>query len=383
MNSKSKAVPEKGYTPNKKKRLSNALGFGVVLPIVLLIGIGCFFIWDFTVINNNGVYDKNYYLMRQIIFAAAGMLCMYFVSKIDYHSLEIMLIPGVIGIALANLCYHLSDNLGVVQAGDQYLRIGPVVFHVGTLTELIAGVVIAKMLVMRVAPIKKSLVIGMFIIFVSAMFFMLPDYISITIFLCVVMVMFFVSSKHFGYFIVISALVIALMASVIVVSGDGTNHRIFAWMDPFSDPNGAGFYIIQSLYSIAEGGFWGVGVGNGTLRHSVGNAHSFLIFPAIIQETGLLGAGIILILFLLFLIHAIKIAVCATDKWGFYLATVITVRFALMLIFNLLMHTNMLPTAHSLRFPFLSYGGTALMLDCWLVGILLSVARYRYESGRR
>ena len=381
MDIRSNVIPTRECQQKRKNLLNSSFDFGLLLPVLLLIGIGCFFIFDFTVVDNE-VYDKNYYFVRQIIFAIGGILCMYFISRIDYHSLEALFIPSVIVIILINLCYHLSDSLGVIQLGNQYLKIGPVILNVGTLTELISCVVIAKLLITKATPVKKTLIVGTFVIFISAMLLLLPDYKSTTLFLCVVAIMLFINSKHF-IFCAISVSVVTLIASVTVISGDIVDHRILAWMDPFADPNGSGYYVIQSLYSIAEGGFWGVGIGEGTLRYSIGNAHSFSILPAIVQETGLLGASIILLLFLFFIFRSIKIAINATDKGGFYLTTVIIVRFGTMLIMNLLVHTNLMPTIYNLRFPFLSYGGTELMLDCFLVGILLSVARYQFEAGRR
>lgn len=160
-------------------------------------------------------------------------------------------------------------------------------------------------------------------------------------------------------------------------------HDIQTWLDPFLDPQGGGFSAVQSIYAIADGDAFGVGVGNGTMRYAVKDVYSTFMLPAITQEIGMIGIVMILLIYLLFLMRIFIVAARARDRFGFFLSAAIMVRYCVLFSFILFSSVNLIPPTANLSLPFLSYGGNSLVVDFLLVGILLSIGRYQAESARR
>jgi len=152
--------------------------------------------------------------------------------------------------------------------------------------------------------------------------------------------------------------------------------RIDIWLDPFSDPLGAGWQGVQAQLAIGSGGFWGLGLGQSRQKHLyLPEAANDFIFAVWCEEMGFIGAVILVILFALLIWRGYYIALNASDKFGTLLAAGITTQIAVQTILNLCVVTGLLPiTGASL--PFFSYGGTALLIQLAEVGILLAISRH-------
>jgi cell division protein FtsW len=152
--------------------------------------------------------------------------------------------------------------------------------------------------------------------------------------------------------------------------------RIFVFLDPWKDPYGSGFQLIQSLISFGAGGTFGKGLANGNQKlFYLPDAHTDFILSVIAEEFGLCGVWVVLLVFLLFLFAGVRIALRASDGFGFLLASGITILISLQVVLNIAVVMGALPTK-GMVLPFLSYGGTALVVNLMAVGILLSVSRY-------
>ena len=152
--------------------------------------------------------------------------------------------------------------------------------------------------------------------------------------------------------------------------------RFSAWLDPFSDPSATGYQIVQSLYAVASGGIFGLGLGQS--RQKLGflpEAHNDIIFSIICEELGFFGAMIVLILFAILIWRGIKIAVNATDLFGTLVASGIVIMIASQVIINVAVVTNSIPNT-GVPLPFISYGGTSVAIMMMLIGILLNISRY-------
>ena len=152
--------------------------------------------------------------------------------------------------------------------------------------------------------------------------------------------------------------------------------RFSAWLDPFSDPSATGYQIVQSLYAVASGVIFGLGLGQS--RQKLGflpEAHNDIIFSIICEELGFFGAMIVLILFAILIWRGIKIAVNATDLFGTLVASGIVIMIASQVIINVAVVTNSIPNT-GVPLPFISYGGTSVAIMMMLIGILLNISRY-------
>ncbi len=152
-------------------------------------------------------------------------------------------------------------------------------------------------------------------------------------------------------------------------------NRIKVWRDPFSDAKGLGYQTIQSLYAIASGGLFGLGLGQSRQKQLyLPEAHNDYVFSIVCEELGMVGAILVLLLFLALIIRGYWIAVHAADKFGCLLATGITTLIALQTMMNIAVVTNAMPVT-GISLPFFSYGGTSLIILLAEMGVLLSVSR--------
>ena len=151
--------------------------------------------------------------------------------------------------------------------------------------------------------------------------------------------------------------------------------RITAWRDPFSDPSDSGYQIVQSLYAIGSGGLMGLGLGKSRQKYLyLPEEHNDYIFAIVCEELGFVGAVLVVLLFALLIIRGYWIAMHARDRFGALITAGLTTLLALQVFFNIGVVTNFLP-ATGISLPFFSYGGTALMLQLFEMGIVLSVSR--------
>ena len=169
---------------------------------------------------------------------------------------------------------------------------------------------------------------------------------------------------------------IALVAGIILIRFLGyAEDRIEIWRNPFSDPTGDGYQTIQSLYAIGSGGLLGLGFGQVRQKFLyLPEELNDFIFSIVCEELGFVGAVFILFLFALLIIRGYWIALHARDRFGSLIATGITTLFAIQVFLNVAVVTNLFPCT-GVSLPFFSYGGTALLIQMFEIGIILSVSR--------
>jgi len=164
------------------------------------------------------------------------------------------------------------------------------------------------------------------------------------------------------------------MYTVVGIVGYGAS-RIAMWHDPFIEPRGDGYQLVQSLLSIGSGGLLGVGLGKSRQKFMyLPEEHNDFIFSIVCEELGLIGAAIIMLLFAALILRGYWIALHARDRFGSLLVVGITTLLAFQTFLNMGVVTGLLPTT-GVSLPFFSYGGTALTIQLFEMGIVLSVSR--------
>ena len=177
--------------------------------------------------------------------------------------------------------------------------------------------------------------------------------------------------KHFGLLAVVAAvfLVVAILFSPYRLE------RVLTFADPFADKQGSGWQIVQSLYAIGSGGVFGVGLGKSRQKFlSLPEPHNDFIFSVLCEELGLIGAIVLIGLFIWLVIRGIKIAAKAPDLFGTLLVTGIIAIIALQALINIAVVTASIPVT-GMPLPFFSYGGTALTITMAEIGVVLNVSR--------
>ena len=173
--------------------------------------------------------------------------------------------------------------------------------------------------------------------------------------------MLFIASPKIWYFVAGGVALIPIGAILIIPEKFRYRlERITTWLDPWSDPTDSGFQTIQSLYAVASGGLFGVGLGQSRQKSFIPEAHNDIIFAIICEELGLIGAALVVVLFAVLVWRGIRIAINARDNFGMLVATGISATIAFQSLINIGVVTNTIPNTGQ-PLPFISYGGTSLV----------------------
>jgi cell division protein FtsW len=201
-----------------------------------------------------------------------------------------------------------------------------------------------------------------------------PHFSASIIIIAIGAVMMFVGGARL-YWFVGGAVVVAAVGAVLSAFFPYASTRITTWLNPFENPTGEGWQIIQSLYAVGSGGLMGLGLGQSRQKYLyLPEEHNDFIFSVVCEELGFIGAVLILCLFALLIVRGYWIAMHCRDRYSFLVCTGITTLLAIQVILNVAVCTNLVPCT-GISLPFFSYGGTALLIQMAEMGIILSASR--------
>ena len=321
-----------------------------------------------------------YYFIRQIVFAVAGLVAMLLMSKINYKILKAIYKPVfVVTIALLVIVLFYHTN---VQNFKRWIPLGPVSIQPSDLAKftiiLTLAVYISKYY-KKMKTMKYGILIPIGIIAIFCGLIYLEHHLSCTI------LMFFIGAclmfaggsdwKLFAFGLAVIVLLGFLVVSFPTLIENYAGKRIVAWLDKDYDPLNGRWQTNNSLYAIGSGGFFGVGLGNSKQKYLyVSEPQNDFIFSVIGEELGFLGAAIIIALFAALVIRGLIIASRCKDKFGSLLIIGVVAQIGLQVVLNILVVTDTLPNT-GFALPFFSYGGTAIFMLLFEIGVVLSVSR--------
>lgn len=321
-----------------------------------------------------------YYFIRQIFFAVAGLVAMLLMSKINYKILKAIYKPVfVVTIALLVIVLFYHTN---VQNFKRWIPLGPVTIQPSDLAKftiiLTLAVYISKYY-KKMKTMKYGILIPIGIIAIFCGLIYLEHHLSCTI------LMFFIGAclmfaggsdwKLFAFGLAVIVLLGFLVVSFPTLIENYAGKRIVAWLDKDYDPLNGRWQTNNSLYAIGSGGFFGAGLGNSKQKYLyVSEPQNDFIFSIVCEELGFLGAAIIIALFAALVIRGLIIASRCKDKFGSLLIIGIVAQIGLQVVLNILVVTDTLPNT-GFAFPFFSYGGTAIFMLLFEIGVVLSVSR--------
>lgn len=321
-----------------------------------------------------------YYFIRQILFAVAGLVAMLLMSKINYKILKAIYKPVfVVTIALLVIVLFYHTN---VQNFKRWIPLGPVTIQPSDLAKftiiLTLAVYISKYY-KKMKTMKYGILIPVGIIAIFCGLIYLEHHLSCTI------LMFFIGAclmfaggsdwKLFAFGLAVIVLLGFLVVSFPTLIENYAGKRIVAWLDKDYDPLNGRWQTNNSLYAIGSGGFFGVGLGNSKQKYLyVSEPQNDFIFSIVCEELGFLGAAIIIALFAALVIRGLIIASRCKDKFGSLLIIGIVAQIGLQVVLNILVVTDTLPNT-GFAFPFFSYGGTAIFMLLFEIGVVLSISR--------
>lgn len=321
-------------------------------------------------------HDGFFFLKRQGIFAVAGLLIMLGVMRIDYHFWKKMAVPALL-LCLILLVMVLIPGIGGKAGGSsRWIKLPGFNLQPSEMAKVALIMFMAFSLDRKQDKVKDFAngIIPYMVVLAPliGLLALQPDLGGALTLAAVATVMLFAAGMRVGH--LISMVLLAMPLLMYKLSRGYHKGRMEAWTNPWSDPEGKGFQIIQSWLALGTGGVFGRGLGEGKQKlFYLPEAHTDFILSVVGEELGFLGVIVIIGMFFLLVQRAMRIAVAAPDTFGRFLALGIAVLFGIEATVNMGVVTGLLPTK-GLALPFISYGGSSLLISLFAVGILLNIS---------
>jgi cell division protein FtsW len=325
-------------------------------------------------------YDEPYYfLFKQAAWALIGLCLLPIVMRIDYRQYRQ---PAVIWTGLAIVAIALIAVLlfgPKVKGATRWLAVGPMGVQPSELAKIAIIIFTAALLerrMDRIDDVSYSLLpIGLVVGGIVALILLQPDLGTAVTIVMISGVMVFAAGMSYAY---LGGLFLASIPAlyVLLMTSDYRRKRVLAFLNPWDDPLGGGFQMIQSMIAVATGGITGRGLMGGKQKlFYLPEPHNDFIYAVISEELGLIGATIILICFCVITWRGLRTALRAPDRFGAFLAIGLTTMVAFQAMFNISVVLGLLPTK-GIPLPFVSAGGSSLLINLIGVGILLNVSQH-------
>lgn len=349
----------------------------VMLMAIALTCFGVVMVYSASsVMATKRYHDGFYFLKRQGLFAIVGFTIMLVVMHINYHTWKQLAVPALL-LCMVLLGVVLIPGLGGKAGGSsRWIKLPGFNLQPSEMAKMALIMYMAYSLDKKQDKVK-TLATG-FIPYMIVLMFLIgllvlqPDLGGALTLAAVAMIMLFAAGTRLTY--ILSMILLAMPFLVYKLSRGYHKGRIDAFLNPWSDPEGKGFQIIQSWLALGTGGVFGQGLGEGKQKlFYLPEAHTDFILSVVGEELGFIGVAVIIGMFFLLVQRAMRIAVAAPDTFGRFLALGIAVLFGIEASVNMGVVTGMLPTK-GLALPFISYGGSSLLISLLAVGILLNIS---------
>lgn len=323
--------------------------------------------------------DSFFFAKRQMLFAGVGIIAMFFIMNIDYWTWRTWA-KVIVVVCFVLLILVLIPGIGNVRNGSRsWIGVGAFSVQPSEFMKIAMIAFLAKFLSENqkaITTLKGGLFPSLGLVFVAFGLIMLqPDLGTGTVMVGTSVVMIFIAGARISHFVGLGLIGVAGFVGLII-SAPYRMKRITSFLDPWQDPLGSGFQMIQSLYAIGPGGLFGLGLGQSRQKFFyLPEPQTDFIFAILAEELGFIGGSFILLLFSLLLWRGIRIALGAPDLFGTFLATGIIAMIAIQVMINIGVVTGLMPVT-GITLPFLSYGGSSLTLMLMAVGVLLNISRH-------
>jgi cell division protein FtsW len=323
---------------------------------------------------------SSYYFLRQLAFAVAGYIALLRLMNVDYHVWQKeKVVRWCLILALAGLVVVLAAPK--VNGAHRWLRAGFLSFQPSEIAKLVGIIFLAGFLHKHAPEInlfwKRLVPCSAVLLLLAGLICVEPDLGQAACIILISGIVLMVAGLNWRYFVGACLAAIPVLSMFFLRAQYRWRlERLKAFLDPFHDPLGSGWQILQSLTAIGSGGVLGVGLGNGKQKlFFLPEAHSDFIFAVIGEEMGLVGTCFIAIAFLIFFFRGLKITLRAPDAFGFYMGLGITLMVVVQAFINISMVLALIPTK-GIALPFISQGGSSLLLNLLATGVLLNISHY-------
>ena len=356
----------------------DAVLFGAVAA---LVGIGLVMVFSAssaTAYAEHG--DIAYYVKRQLIWLVIGGLAAYGVYRMDLalvrRAAPYLLVGAIVGLALV-----FVPHIGLgVNGGRRWIGASAISLQPSEFAKLALVIYLATMLSWRgekITSLARGLVpLCVPVVVMAVLVLKEPDMGTASLLAFTAFAMFFAAGARILHLLAIGVVTVPF-AVLTVLASPYRRARVFAFMDPWKDPQNTGFHIVQSLLALGSGGMFGVGLGASRAKFFyLPEQYTDFIFSVLGEELGLFGALVVILLFIAFTYRAIKIALAAPDRFGFFLAVGCAAMIAIQAFVNIGVVTASWPVT-GVPLPFISFGGSSLVVNLIAVALIANVGRTR------
>ena len=361
----------------KRKSPMGNFDYGIFYTVLLLLAIGTVMIYSASSYYSMFTYkDSMFFLKKQILWVFVGLGCMFFMMGFDYHKLK-KYTPWLVGICIPLL--FLVFLFPGTNGAQRWIKLGPLSFQPSDLAKYTVVFFLAFKLEKKgegIKDFKKGIIPYLCFSGFFAGLVLAEKNLSIaSVIMIVTFIMLFASGGRIRHLFGIVAPAMILAALFFTFSSEYRRDRMLNFINPWKDPAGNGYQLIQSFYALGAGGVTGLGLGQSRQKTLyMPEPHNDFIFSIIGEELGLIGCLVIISLFIIFIWRGINVAIKAKDTYGTLLAIGITSVIAVQAIINIAVVTGSMPVT-GVPLPFISYGGTSLVINLTAMGVLLNISR--------
>ena len=349
----------------------------ILFPVLFLVGIGMVMVYSASSAVALTKFGSDYFFLRkQAVFVIAGIAALMVCRHIPYRLYWHLTYPILIFSMILLVVVHIPGIAYKAGGASRWIRIGSFTFQPSEFARLALIFFMAYSLCKKQEKIRDFnigfiphvIVLGIF----SLLFHLQPDFGTILIFSVITWVMMFIGGVRLLHLATPLFLVLPLLG-YIMINASYRLDRIMTFWDPWQYPQEGGYQVIHSLMAFGSGGLFGAGIGQGYQKlFYLPEAHTDFIFSVIGEEFGLVGVVFIIAMYLLIIWKGLMIARNTENLFGSLIAAGITISFALQVCINMGVTLGLLPTK-GLTLPFLSYGGTSLLLNMAAIGVLMNI----------
>ena len=351
----------------------------LLIVVIVLSLFGLLMIYSSSYVWAEYKYHNPYkFLIAQGIFFIFGLFLIFILKNIDYHKYE-KYANKIILVCAILLVLVLIPGIGKVRNGSRsWFGIGPIGIQPSEFLKIGLTIFVSKYLANNdktIKDIKKGIFPILLVIFFFFGLIMLePDFGQAVVIVLSLILLIFISGTKISFFVKCALLGLLGVIGLIIVA-PYRMARIISFLNPWTDPLGSGFQIIQSLYAIGPSGLLGKGLFNSVQKHFyLPEPQTDFIFAIISEELGFLGVLIVTILFMYIFYKSIKISLSCKDLFGKYLSFGLSCQILIQAGLNLAVVTGLIPVT-GVTLPFISYGGSSLLVSMISIGIILNIEK--------
>ncbi len=352
----------------------------ILVSAVVLTGIGIVMVYSASaVVAMDKFGDPQFFLKRHIMWVMLGLISMIAVMRVDYRELKRFTYP-LLAVSIVLLVMVLIPYFGKTAGGARrWLSLGPLSLQPAEMVKFALVLFLAHSLVKRQELLKdftygylpNLVVLGVFFILIIIQ----PDLGSVLVISIVAFILMFVAGVKFS-FLFTSFLMMLPFLYMAVFRVGYRKKRIMAFLDPWNDPLDTGFQTIQSFLALGRGGFFGLGLGEGKQKLLfLPEPHTDFVFSVMGEELGFIGVSAVMVIFLILIWRGIGVSLRSPDLYGTYLSLGIVLTIGIQVVINMGIATGLLPTK-GLPLPFLSVGGSSLLISMVSIGVLLNISEH-------